>query len=58
MFDAVVQVAKTLIWDHLLIYVLLGARAYFTIRIRFLHYRFLCLTLIRPLNEGFRGANR
>jgi len=39
MFDAFIQWANTLIWDHLLIYVLLGAGAYFTIRTRFLQFR-------------------
>lgn len=39
MFDAAIQWANTLIWDHLLIYVLLGAGAYFTIRTRFIQFR-------------------
>ena len=56
MFDAI-QSAKTLIWDHLLIYVLPGAGAYFIIRIRFLHCRFLCANLIQSSNEGLWGVN-
>ncbi len=39
MFDAAIQWANTLIWDYLLIYVLLGAGAYFTIRTRFIQFR-------------------
>lgn len=39
MFDAAIQWANSLIWDYLLIYILLGAGAYFTIRTRFIQFR-------------------
>jgi AGCS family alanine or glycine:cation symporter len=39
MFDAALQWANALIWNYLLIYILLGAGAYFTIRTRFLQFR-------------------
>jgi AGCS family alanine or glycine:cation symporter len=39
MLDATIQWANTLIWDPLLIYLLLGAGAYFTIRTRFIQFR-------------------
>ena len=39
MLDAAIQWANTLIWDHLLIYVLLGASVYFTIRAQLIQIR-------------------
>ena len=39
MLEAAVRTANSLIWDYLLIYVLLGAGIYFTIRTRFLQFR-------------------
>jgi Na+/alanine symporter len=39
MLDAAIPWANTLIWDHLLIYVLPGAGVSFTIRTRILQFR-------------------